>query len=147
MATFNFLEMIFQIGMLRHSVTWIMGGRRCMANWDPPQPLWKRNTAGILDFLFAAAVFGVPLFMLFATNSTPQPGTYLAENHLEVLSLTGWPRWLHIALIIGYFIVLGRTGGTVLQRAFGMTRAVRQSGNQNGPPSKESGSTLRSGEG
>ena len=25
-----------------------------MAVYDPPQPLWKRNLAGILDFLLAA---------------------------------------------------------------------------------------------
>ena len=28
-----------------------------------------------------------------------------------------------IALIIAYFVVLGRTGGTVFQRLFGMKRA------------------------
>jgi hypothetical protein len=110
-----------------------------MANWDPPQPLWKRITAGILDFLFAAAVFGVPLYMLFATILIPQPGTYAAEHHLKVLSLTGWPRWLHFALIIGYFIVLGRTCGTVFQRAFRMKRAVKFSSNENELPSKEIG--------
>jgi hypothetical protein len=96
-----------------------------VANWDPPQPLWKRNAAGILDFVFAALVFGIPLFMLFATSPAPQPGTYLAENHLKIYGLTGWPFWLLVALIIGYFIVLGRTGGTVFQRAFGMKRAEK----------------------
>jgi hypothetical protein len=109
-----------------------------MANWDPPQPLWKRNAAGILDFLFAAVVFGIPLFMLFATSVHLEPGTYAAEHNLKVAALTGWPRWLHIALIIGYFIVLGRTGGTVFQRAFGMKRAAKSSKNRSELP-KESG--------
>jgi hypothetical protein len=96
-----------------------------MASWNPPQPWGKRITAGILDFVFAAAVFGVPLYMLFATILIPQPETYAAEHHLKILNLTGWPRWLHFALIIGYFIVFGRTGGTVFQRAFGMKRAKK----------------------
>jgi hypothetical protein len=113
-----------------------------MANWDPPQPLWKRNIAGILDFIFATAVFGVPLFKLFATSPTPQPGTYLAENHMKVTGLTGWPFWLLVALIIGYFIVLGRTGGTVFQRAFGMKRAAKPSRNRSELPSKESDGNL-----
>ena len=29
-----------------------------MATYDPPQPLWKRNVAGVLDFLLALVVFG-----------------------------------------------------------------------------------------
>jgi hypothetical protein len=95
-----------------------------MANWEPPQPLWRRNLAAILDFAFATTVFGVPLFKLFATTVTPKPGTYLAENNLTVTGLTGCPALLLVALIIGYFIVLGRTGGTVFQRAFGMKRAA-----------------------
>jgi RDD family len=110
-----------------------------MANWNPPQPLWKRNTAGILDFLFAATVFGVPLYKLYATVLIPQPGTYAAENNLKVANLSGWPFWLLVALVIGYFIVLGRTGGTVFQRAFGMKRAEKSSSNQNEILTKESG--------
>jgi hypothetical protein len=101
-----------------------------MATWDPPQPLWKRNTAAILDFLLAATVFGVPLFKLFATSPVLQPGSYAAEHNLHVTGLQGWPFWLLVALIIGYFIVLGRTGGTVFQRAFGMKRAVKSSGDK-----------------
>jgi hypothetical protein len=116
--------------------------RKRMANWDPPQPLWKRNIAGILDFIFATAVFGVPLFKLFATSPTPQPGTYLAENHMKVTGLTGWPFWLLVALIIGYFIVLGRTGGTVFQRAFGMKRAAKLSSNRSELPSKQGDGSL-----
>lgn len=98
-----------------------------MATYDPPEPLWKRNTAGILDFFLAGAVFGIPLFKLFATspNPAPKPGTYLADNRIEIVSLTGWPFWLLVALIIAYFVILGRTGGTVFQRAFGMKRAAK----------------------
>jgi hypothetical protein len=110
-----------------------------MASWDPPQPLWKRNTAGILDFLFAATVFGVPLYKLYATVLIPQPGTYAAENNLKVANLSGWPFWLLVALVIGYFIVLGRTGGTVFQRAFGMKRAEKSSSNQNEIPKEGDG--------
>jgi hypothetical protein len=92
-----------------------------MAVYDPPQPLWKRNTAAILDFVFAEVLFGVPLWMAFGTG--PPPGSYAAENNLRVGMLTGWPWWLLVALVIAYFVVLGRTGGTVFQRLFGMTRA------------------------
>ena len=28
-----------------------------MATYNPPQPLWKRNVAGVLDFLLALIVF------------------------------------------------------------------------------------------
>jgi hypothetical protein len=108
-----------------------------MANYDPPQPLWKRRAAGILDFLLVTTVFGVPLFKLFATSPTPQPGTYLAENNIKIVGLTGWASWLLIALIIGYFVVLGRTGGTVFQRAFRMKRAEKSSSNQTELLSKE----------
>ena len=99
--------------------------------------MWKRNLAGILDFLLAAIVFGVPLFELFATTVTPKPGSYLAENNTTVTGLSGWPFWLLVALIIGYFIVLGRTGGTVFQRAFGMKRAAKSPGKPIDLPPKE----------
>ena len=36
-----------------------------MAVYDPPQPLWKRNLAGILDFLVASIVFGLLLARIF----------------------------------------------------------------------------------
>jgi hypothetical protein len=99
-----------------------------MANYDPPQPLRNRVAAGILDFLLAAAVFGIPLFKLFATAYEPLPGTYLAENHIRLVNLTGWSFWLLVALIVGYFVVLGRSGGTVFQRAFRMKRAKKAAG-------------------
>jgi uncharacterized RDD family membrane protein YckC len=98
-----------------------------MATYDPPQPSAKRVTAGILDFVLAAAIFGIPLWQLFATPApTPQPGSYVAEHNIQLgSSLSGWPFWLLVALIVGYFVVLGRTGGTVFQRAFGMKRAAK----------------------
>ena len=40
-----------------------------MATYNPPQPMWKRNLAGILDFFLAffACVYGVS--KIFATPS------------------------------------------------------------------------------
>ncbi len=36
-----------------------------MATYVSPQRLWKRNVAGILDFILAATVFGLLLFRFF----------------------------------------------------------------------------------
>jgi RDD family len=95
-----------------------------MASYDPPQPLWKRCLAGVLDFVLAiivvgsllSAVSGDTLFS-FAANSE---GT-----ELDIFPLERWPAlgWLAPVLIIAYFVVLGRTGGTVFQRLFRMKRA------------------------
>lgn len=88
-----------------------------MAVWDPPQPLWKRNLAGVLDFLLAFLGFGYLLFKLGLGRpaSPPEIGFYLGGLG---------PTLLVNALIIAYFVVLGRTGGTVFQRLFGMKRAA-----------------------
>jgi hypothetical protein len=40
-----------------------------MAQYDPPQPLWKRNLAGILDFVLAFTVFAI-----LAAKSFPLQG-------------------------------------------------------------------------
>ena len=42
-----------------------------MAVYDPPQPLWKRNVAGILDFLLALFVFGYVLNLIFGHQPNP----------------------------------------------------------------------------
>jgi hypothetical protein len=42
----------------------------------------------------------------------------------ELFSLGPLPSLLLLALIISYFIVLGRTGGTVFQRILGMKRVA-----------------------
>src|SRR5215813_3972699 len=39
-----------------------------VAEYDPPQPLWKRNLAGILDFALAMIVFGIPSTKIFGPN-------------------------------------------------------------------------------
>ena len=93
-----------------------------MATYNPPQPLWKRNTAGILDFVLASVVFGAALGKIFpaAPHALPKiPGA----TSTELFSLSGTATILLLALIVAYFLVLGRTGGTVFQRLFGMKRA------------------------
>ena len=91
-----------------------------MAVYDPPQPLWKRNLAAILDFALAAAVFGVLLYQVFPDYKVfPKAGGGETVRY----GLSPWASLALLALIIAYFIVLGRTGGTVFQRLFGMKRA------------------------
>jgi hypothetical protein len=93
-----------------------------MAVYDPPQPLWKRNLAGILDFLLASIVFGLLLSWIFGAE--PHPPVITANRTTrELFSLGTWPTLLLLVLIVAYFIVLGRSGGTVFQRIFGMKRA------------------------
>ena len=93
-----------------------------MAVYDPPQPLWKRNVAGILDFVLALLVFGFVLSKLFGNE--PKPAVTNANGStVELFNLGTVPTIILIVLIIAYFVVLGRTGGTVFQRLFGMKRA------------------------
>jgi hypothetical protein len=94
-----------------------------MAVYDPPQPLWKRNVAAILDFLLALIVFGYVLNRIFGHQSHP-PVIRDGVQTTEMFGLDGWPALICIILIVAYFVVLGRTGGTVFQRVFGMKRAV-----------------------
>jgi hypothetical protein len=93
-----------------------------MASYDPPQPLWKRNVAGVLDFLLAVVVFGL-LFNKLLGHQPHPPVINSSVVTTEVFGLDGWPALLTILLVILYFVVLGRTGGTVFQRLFGMKRA------------------------
>ena len=93
-----------------------------MATYDPPQPMWKRNVAGILDFLLAFIVFGYPLSKL-PGNQPPHPPSFgPGSMTVEVIGVSGWPALLLIVLIAAYFIALERTDGTVFQRLFGMKR-------------------------
>lgn len=105
-----------------------------MAVYDPPQPLWKRNFAGIADFVLAFFVFGSLLGYIFgdvATSYGPDGSTPSIKFSLgPVASL------LLLVLTIGYFVVLGRTGGTVFQRLFRMTRARRLPGGPAGATSQ-----------
>jgi hypothetical protein len=93
-----------------------------MAFYDPPQPMWKRNVAGILDFLLAVIVFGFLLALVFGNQ--PSPASAPPGAH-QLFGLGPMPSLLLLALIIAYFVFLGRTGGTVFQRIFGMKRGKR----------------------
>jgi len=95
-----------------------------MATYDPVPPMWKRVVAGILDFLLASAVFGFVLGKIFPPEPHAVPN-FPGMTTTEMFSLSGWPALLLLALIIAYFVGLGRTGGTVFQRLFGMKRARR----------------------
>ena len=84
--------------------------------------MWKRNVVGILDFLLAVIVFGFLLGLIFGNQ--PPPASAPLGAH-QLFGLGTMPTLLLLALIIAYFILLGRTGGTVFQRVFGMKRAKR----------------------
>src|SRR5262245_46785198 len=87
-----------------------------MAVYDPPQPIWKRIFAGIFDFTLAATVFAVVLYQFF--------GEFQSSNQTgDRYELSVWGMLALVVLIAAYFIVLGRTGGTVFQRLFSMKRA------------------------
>jgi hypothetical protein len=93
-----------------------------MATYDPPQPMSKRIVAGILDFLLAFFGIGFVLGKIFPAE--PHAAVKITgAATTEVFALSGWPALLLIALIVAYFVVLGRTGGTVFQRLFRMKRA------------------------
>ncbi len=94
-----------------------------MAKYDPPQPLWKRNVAAILDFLLVLIVGGYLLAKLAGSQPSPAPSFGPGTTTTQILGIGGWPLIALIAVIIAYFLILGRTGGTVFQRLFGMKRA------------------------
>jgi hypothetical protein len=81
--------------------------------------MWKRNTAGILDFVLATTVFGLLLYQLFPDIKV----THVNGATQTVYGIGPWATVLLLVLVIAYFIILGRTGGTVFQRLFGMRRA------------------------
>jgi hypothetical protein len=98
-----------------------------MAVYDPPQPLWKRIVAAILDFLWCLVVFGPLLDLAF--GAAP-PAFVVIANSAGVItksprfSLSGWPALVCIGLTILYFVVLGRSGGTIFQRLFRTRKAL-----------------------
>ena len=92
-----------------------------MAQYDPPQPLWKRNTAAILDCLLVLIVGG---HLLAKPRSTPPPPFAPGVTMVEVFHVEPWAIIVLIFVIIAYFVILGRTGGTIFQRLFGMKRAT-----------------------
>jgi CDP-diglyceride synthetase len=92
--------------------------------------------ASILDFLLAAIGFGVVLTLLsrgIAFEFAGPPGGPTAIR-FDI----PWQMMLLPALVVGYFAVLGGTGGTVFQRVFGMKRGkvseemMRSCGNSDG---------------
>ena len=91
-----------------------------MASYAPPQPSWKRNLAGFLDFVLAVTVFGSLLYLAF--GSQPRAPVTRPDTPMELFSLGPWPTLILVVSIAAYFVVLGRTGGTVFQRLFGMKR-------------------------
>jgi hypothetical protein len=91
-----------------------------VASYAPPQPFWKRDLAGILNFSLAVSVFGTVLYLAF--GSQPRAPVTKTGGPTEIFSLGPWPTLALLVLVIAYFVVLGRTGGTVFQRLFGMRR-------------------------
>ncbi len=94
-----------------------------MAVYDPPQPLWKRNVAGILDFFLSAIVFGFIFNHIFGSQPGPQPVLPSGAVQGVHFNLSGWSLLFTVAAVVAYFILAGRTGGTVFQRLFQMKRA------------------------
>lgn len=96
-----------------------------MTSYDPRQPKWKRNLAGILDFCLA---FFVCVYLTEKTfgNSTEvlvfgEPELSFVLNGMD-FRVGGISALLAAVLMIAYFVILNRTGGTVFQRMFGMRR-------------------------
>ncbi len=74
----------------------------------PTVSTWRKVVAAILDFFFIFFAGGYLIGLL--TGGTTEKG----------FSLSGGPALLLFALIIAYFIVLGRyLGGTLFQRLLG----------------------------
>jgi RDD family len=95
-----------------------------MAKYDPPQPAWKRAVAGLLDLVLALSVF--------IALTAPVTGPYLGPCPWAAAARVPGARCFNfsipaivviLTLTVGYFVVLGGTGGTVFQRVFGMQRA------------------------
>lgn len=97
-----------------------------MATYNPPQPMWKRNLAGVLDFFLAFVVCVVVTATTFGNSAdTPvfgQPVLTFGLNGADY-RVGGISALVAAALMILYFVGMGRTGGTVFQRLFCMPRA------------------------
>ena len=75
---------------------------------EPKRSTWKLVVAGILDFLLMFLGGGYVIALL--TGGTTAGG----------FELNGWPALLLFALIIAYFVVMPRLGGTLFRRLFGV---------------------------
>jgi hypothetical protein len=93
-----------------------------MAEYDPPQPLWKRVVAGILDFVLAFVLFAILAAQLTGTGACP-PALLARIPNTRCIGLSFAALVVVCALTVGYFAVLGGSGGTVFQRLFRMQRA------------------------
>ncbi len=89
-----------------------------MADYDPPQPFWKRAIAGVLDFLLIFFAGGFAIQKLTGGTSDGAGSDPAGIG----FKLEGLPALVLFVLVIAYFAGLGRTGGTVFQRLFGMHR-------------------------
>jgi uncharacterized membrane protein YoaK (UPF0700 family) len=67
-------------------------------------PTWKKVVAGILDFL--TIFIGGGYLIALATGNTTDGG----------FELNGAPALLAFALVIAYFVLMPRFGGTIWQR-------------------------------
>src|SRR3978361_202085 len=98
-----------------------------MAPYNPPQPMWKRNFAGILDFLLAFIVCVYVSAKIFGNFSgSPVSGdwvVYFGVNNADY-KVGGVSALFAAGLMIAYFVILGGTGGTVFQRLLGMKRVA-----------------------
>ena len=97
-----------------------------MARYNPDQPFWKRAIAGVLDCYFSFTAVGNIVQKMVAVLPMAS-GAVGADNDWVSakgtgFDLQGWSAALVIGLVIAYFVVLGRTGGTLFQRLFGFKR-------------------------
>jgi hypothetical protein len=102
------------------------GRGKVVAVYDPVQPLWKRVVAGILDLILAFAVFAVLTAQVTGTGACP-PAILARNPNARCIGLSFGALAVVVGLTVGYFAVLGATGGTVFQRLFGMQRAKHPS--------------------
>ena len=73
-----------------------------------PAPYWKVILAAILDFLTAFFVLGQIVASL--TGQTTGTG----------FQLNGWPALVFLGLLVAYFVIGARLGGTLWRRIFGI---------------------------
>lgn len=59
-----------------------------MVACDPPQPIWKRIVAGILDFILAFAVFAVLAAQATGTFGTCPPAVLARDPAARCFSLS-----------------------------------------------------------
>jgi hypothetical protein len=93
-----------------------------MAKYDPPSPLWKRITAGVLDLVLAVVVF--TMLIAPVAGSATCPPAILARSPGATCFHLSFVGFVAVCILtVGYFVVLGGTGGTVFQRLLKLQRA------------------------